>query len=495
MKNYLFTLIALAAFLSGKVQAQEAQLNYDLTWNGTSSYIDVRLIYTPSTSDSTAFTFGKPGFGGQSSLFSVVSNLKGSAGDQLKIDSNRSRVIVIHKKNGLHYLTYRINGRVNTDNKEKAITMELFRPVITPNNLYLTPAVFMMNPEHHLAKQTGILLHGLSAATPVFFSWSPKAKPGQMCFIPKEKSGQFLIAAGKNIQIENLSVGGASYYSVTTKGDSLNNISAELVPYFRQYFPSIKNYWKDDDHSGYFLYLAQLQSAHRPFAGGINIGDGFIMKYFGKFDTWDKEIVAHETSHTWIGSKLLLDQSKADHQWFAEGFNDYVCLANLYHSGIFTQDTLIKFFNDRILNLHYSSNIKAVPNDSIPPNFWKDPAYRKLPYRRGALYAFYLDNQIQLASGGKFALRDMLLQLLKKVQAARTSEGYNPLTLEDFYAAAATYLPKETVPAQVERYMIRGEPINFKEVKLCPLFKFTFNDDVPVLSLSNQYKLSDFFRW
>lgn len=495
LKNYLLTITAVITFSLAVQAVPKPTVVYTLTWDGQTSYVDIELAYNVIKVDSTVFKFGLPGFGGQQDIFTLVENLKGSSGDIIKTLKSSSKVIVYHKSGGTHKLFYRINGSVNTDNMSRAIYMELFRPVITKGSLYLTPPFFMMMPDVSEPVEMSIQFKGLPSHTPVFYSWSPLADAGKKVLIPPGKMGDFLIAAGSGVKTKTYDVHHIPYYLVTQGNDTINNINTELSPYFKSYFPSLRDYWKDDKGSSYYVYLSQLQTTKKNTVGGLNWGGGFILKYYGKFDTWKKEMIAHETSHTWIGSKMIIGKNSFEQQWFGEGFNDYVCLITLYHSGIFSQDTLISYVNKTVLQKHYTSKVNIVPNDSIAAMYWKDKAYEKLPYTRGTIFAFYLDNQIRLSSGGKYTLRNMLLDLLAKTQEIKAVNENANLTLNDFIDIAALYLDRTQVKEDLNNYMIKGHLIDLEKVKLCPEFNITNSQGVPVLSVNAGKSLKGFYSW
>lgn len=474
--------------------AQSPTLDYILDWDGVSSQLNIELSFISSTKDSTVFKFGEPGFGGQKDLFSLVGNLKAENGAKIKLVGPESKLIIYHSTPGIQKLRYTIDGRVNPYN-ERAITMELFRPVITNGSLYLISSFFMMTPENHPAKSVSIRFSRLPKGTPSFYSWAPGADPEKRQYMPIEKSDEIMIVMGSKLKISKYSIHKIPYYFIHTTGDTSNIIDTEIAPFFSNYFPSLRDFWKDYDADRYYIYIAQLLSARKPFGGGFGLVSGFVMKYHGKFDTWKKEVIAHETSHTWIGQKMMVGKDNFENQWFGEGFNDYVCLINLYHSGIFSQDTLINYFNNIVIRPHYESAVNQMPNNSIASKYWTDKAFEKLPYRRGAIYAFYLDNQIRLASKGKYSLRNMLLDLYDKNKKIKKNNPNLSLSLNDFVDILGRFLPKEPAKIAMEKYMIRGELIDLHSVELCPNFKITSDGIIPVLSLNKEYDLKTFYHW
>jgi len=267
-----------------------------------------------------------------------------------------------------------------------------------------------------------------------------------------------------------------------------------LEPFFTHYFPTLRTFWHDDDAAYYYVCVLPTFNTG-PTAGGFNWGPGFIMKYAGPFDNWKKEVIGHETSHTWIGNKMQLGADSFDNQWFGEGFNDYVCLINLAAAGIFGPEAFLEYVNERTLRPHYTSPLRGMPNDSIARNYWRNQHYQKLPYRRGLLYAFYLDNQVRLASQGEHTLCDVLLALAARNKELKAKDPEATLTVEDFIAVAGRFVPREQVAREVARHMVQGQPLDFRKISLIPAFRLTFDGPVPVLGLADATALPAVYHW
>src|SRR5690606_7207732 len=253
-------------------------------------------------------------------------------------------------------------------------------------------------------------------------------------------------------------------------------------------------FWMDTDFPFYFLAVTALQNNKKEIgAGGFGINNGFVMKLGKKFGTREKYVTAHETSHSWIGIKMMLGQDSFDNQWFGEGFNDYITIINLANSKIYGKEDFLHYLNEETLKPHYQSKIKGVHNDSIAAKYWTDYSnYGVLPYRRGCIYAFYLDNQIRQASNGKFTLRNMLLDLHGLRKGKKLGEV---LTVNDFIDVGASYVDKKKLEGQIARYMIEGEPIDFKSIKLINGFEVEINDGVPRVKLTEGANLTTIYQW
>ncbi|MDT7833527.1 M1 family aminopeptidase [Flavobacteriaceae bacterium S356] len=120
----------------------------------------------------------------------------------------------------------------------------------------------------------------------------------------------------------------------------------------------------------------------------------------------------HELQHNWTGH-IIVNENEEEQYWFSEGFTEYYTLKNIARNRIANLDEsyFINELNKRIKAL-YISPVKEAPNSEINyNNFWTSRDYEKLPYRRGTIFAFYLDNKIRKASNGAKSLDDLMLAI------------------------------------------------------------------------------------
>ncbi|MCE7054200.1 hypothetical protein LZF95_05900 [Algoriphagus sp. AGSA1] len=497
MARSILTLILLLSFNIYSSAQQKSFMDYVLSWDGESSILKVELTYSAAQKDSTVFIFGDPSFGGQKDIFNVIKNIRCAEPEVLKIEEADRRITVYHNGAKKHKLTYEIDGSLPADKPTMVSQRELFRPVITKGVLTLVNKQFALAITDKSNPLVSFSWHSYPEDASYFNSVQPSQKD------PSEKlsahydeiSNLVCFVMGDNIEVREYSIMDVPYYCVTTKEDTYgNDLQGSLSPFFESYFQSIHRFWNDTDFPFYFLSVTALQNNQKEIGGGgFGIKNGFVMKLGRVFGLREQYVTAHETAHTWAGIKIMLGEDSFDHQWFGEGFNDYTAIINLVNSKIYGREEFLNYLNDDNFKQHYESEIKGAHNDSIAANYWTDYAnYGKLPYRRGFIYAFYLDNQIRLASNGKFTLRNTLLDLYA---LRKTKKKDEILTVEDFINVGAAYLDKKELAAQISRYMISGQPIDFNTVKLIGEFEVEIDETIPKVSLTERADLLKIYQW
>lgn len=471
--------------------AQNRQ-NYHLSWDGKSSILKVKLLYTPTNKDSTVFEYGEPSFGGQTDIFKVVKNIHCNPSERLKIAEKERKITVYHQGSKTKTLSYEIDGSMPAD-KKTSIYTELFRPIIT-NGFFSSVNDFLLMKTSKVNKyETSIIWDKYPKNFIYFNSLIPNAVPNKKIVIKYGDDERYFFVMSNKISVKKYNVMGIPYYSIYSNEKEYTLLHSKLPPYFTNFFPSIRTFWKDKRAPFYFLAVLPIKYAGKTRGGGFAMQNGFMMKYLGDFTEWEKEVIAHETSHNWIGQQLQVGKDSFENQWFGEGFNDYVTIINLVKSKVFDKTEFLDYLNNHNLKEHYTSPVKDSSNASIAKNYWSDyPNYGKLPYRRGLIYAFYLDNQIRLASNGKFTLRNFLLDIKNLEKTKKESKG---ISIEEFINLGSKYIPKEQFENETKTYMITGKPIDFKNVKLIPEFQLYFEKDIPQIKFAPNTSIDKIYKW
>jgi len=131
------------------------------------------------------------------------------------------------------------------------------------------------------------------------------------------------------------------------------------------------------------------------------------------FDAGLKSVVTHEIVHRWIGGALrLVDEHGREALWFSEGFTVHMARRLLLASRLVTPGDVLEDLR------------RTTEAPSARPGGPEDPACAEQQggrsreeYRRGALYAAYLDAKIQRSSHGARSLDDLLRELLVRAES------------------------------------------------------------------------------
>jgi predicted metalloprotease with PDZ domain len=250
-----------------------------------------------------------------------------------------------------------------------------------------------------------------------------------------------------------------------------------------------RTFWNDHNFPYYTVVMSPtLTQNDSLFRGqsitGSGIRNGFMIQSSNNpFNTWQpmKYVFNHELMHDWIGGKIPMRNEELNY-WFSEGFTDYYTYKNRLRSGDIDFETWLKTFNREVISAHFKNPEKNKPNYTIKDNFWKDRNFEKLPYRRGAIFAFWLDNQIQKQSKGEKSLDDLMRDLL-----GICVKQNKKFTDELFLDTANKYL-KTDITYFFQKYVLSGTDFDFKTEDLMEGFEIEYKNETMVLKAKKEVK-------
>lgn len=212
------------------------------------------------------------------------------------------------------------------------------------------------------------------------------------------------------------------------RGDEWSFSDEDLLAMLQLTVTAQRNFWEDWDIPYYTVTLMPLAQL-RPVmsAGGQTrttveyLGTG-LRHSFAAYVTpapWLgvpdlQHLFHHELMHDWVGNKIRSGSGLNDMRfgWFSEGFTEYFALKNMLAGGFISAEKYVETLNKEFFAQLYTSQIGESPNSKIALDFFTDSEMEALPYKRGFVFAFYLDNAIVSVSGGERDLRDFMLDLL-----------------------------------------------------------------------------------
>jgi predicted metalloprotease with PDZ domain len=122
-------------------------------------------------------------------------------------------------------------------------------------------------------------------------------------------------------------------------------------------------------------------------------------------------LIAHEYFHNWNGTFIHMEGSDQTNAWFSEGFTEYYTYKILFSNHLIDTIHYLHSVN-KTIDDYYLSNVRNADNLTASKNFWTEQDYQQLPYKKGFVYALYLDQLIQNKSVNRASLNSLMLLLL-----------------------------------------------------------------------------------
>ncbi|MDD1523841.1 peptidase [Riemerella anatipestifer] len=253
-----------------------------------------------------------------------------------------------------------------------------------------------------------------------------------------------------------------------------------LFEALKKTIPTQREFWKDNDFDYYTVIITPtITQTDSAYSGqsitGTGIKNGFIIRSsnnpFNDFSTMN-HIFNHEMMHDWIGGKISIKHEELNY-WFSEGFTDYYTYKNRLRNNDLTLKEWLSSFNTEVIKAHWENPERNKPNYVIKDDFWKSENVEKIPYRRGAIFAFWLDNQILKKSNCTKSLDDLMRDILKIC----TTEN-RKFTDELFLEIAQKYLDKD-IAYFFQKHIINGLDFELKNEDLIDGFQIEYVEKVP----------------
>ncbi len=244
-----------------------------------------------------------------------------------------------------------------------------------------------------------------------------------------------------------------------------------------------REFWQDNSFDYYTVFvtptITQKDSVYKGQSiTGSGIKNGFLVQSsnnpFNDFYTM-KYIFNHEMMHDWIGGKIPMKHEELNY-WFSEGFTDYYAYKNRLRNNDISFKEWLENFNKDVIKAHWTNPEKNKPNYIVKEDFWNSRNIEKIPYRRGAIFAFWLDNQILKQSDFKKSLDDLMRDILRIC----TTED-KKFTDELFLSVAEKYLDKD-ISYFFQKHILNGLDIELKNEDLIDDFKVEFSKKIPKIT-------------
>lgn len=267
------------------------------------------------------------------------------------------------------------------------------------------------------------------------------------------------IFVGGDFAITEIPIKGNMVY-LATRGEWIPFRVEEMKDLLQETLECQRDFWNDHSQDYFTVTMQPIYAQNGSTYQGTGLTNSFATSFSNNAYMEKEQMVHlfnHELMHNWIGLTIE-NENEEEQYWFSEGFTEYYTFKNVAKNGIngLQGDYFINSINEMIKNL-YALSIREAPNSEMTyDNFWTNGEYQKLPYYRGALFAFYLDYSILKTSDGKHSLDDAMRDILK----ASTENGQK-LNHAFFQKTLAQYLPN-TIQSDFRKYVEEGKllPLN-----------------------------------
>lgn len=353
---------------------------------------------------------------GEDSLHNVLRNIR-SLQEGIKISR--------HKDSGHIYLQHardldniQLEYYIVQDTKLPITTAKAFRPIVQEDYFYGFSHNLFMLPRNYASTQ--------DAKFDVVLHWKEFPKKANLVnsFGTNEKE-QVLKAtdqdhfhsavfAGGDYRAHKIDVKGNTAV-LGIRGDWEVFADSTLISMLQSTLYAQRNFWQDHSQKYFAVTVTPTFLERGSGFQGTGLTNSFAtsvtnnnyLDFHGLVYLFN-----HELQHNWTGT-IIKNANEESQYWFSEGFTEYYTFKNIARNHISGLDTgyFIKELNSLIKKL-YTSPVKEAPNSEINyKNFWSSREYEKLPYRRGAIFAFYLDNRIRKDSRNTKSLDDLMLAI------------------------------------------------------------------------------------
>ncbi|MGI4875602.1 MAG: M1 family aminopeptidase [Janthinobacterium lividum] len=233
-----------------------------------------------------------------------------------------------------------------------------------------------------------------------------------------------------------------------------------------------RTFWRDSSQASLAVtllptYERQPADLHRRH---VSVSGTALLQSFSAFATDNAgPVIAervdylffHELMHQWIGKQIRIRHEERQY-WFSEGFTEYFQTQLRLHTQVVTPAQYVQEINRDFVQALYHSPVRNAPNDSITHHhFWTNQDYEKLPYRRGFLFALYLDTHLKQTT--PYSLADCLRLLLARSYTTH-KQGFTDPELLALIREVTGFDP---TPAY-QRYIQQGQAIDFAQASLPP---------------------------
>lgn len=420
---------------------------------------------------------------GEKDLYNCIESIKTKNEHTFNFNKDSTGVVFNHPK-GLKNLEFEYI--IKQDTEGDLTTKMLYRPVIQEGYFHVfSHSLFMIPSQYNETKTT---------AFDVVLNWKnfPEAYNLQNSFGTNQRI-QKIKNTSENEFMESVFLGGDyrtheldiknNKVAFSTRGKWQVFQDSTLIKILKTTIMKQRDFWKDHSQPYFSVNITPTVQEHGSSFQGTGLSNSFDCSAANNKHLDLNGLVYlfnHELQHNWIGHLIKNEDEEAQY-WFSEGFTDYYTIKNIakYKINNLDENYFINEFNNTI-KLLYTSSVKEAPNSEITyENFWTSRDYEKLPYRRGRLFAFYLDYKIKQDSNGKQCLDDLMLAI--KEDAEKTDQKIS----HDYFMKKVNTFLKDDITSFFNKHIEQGQLFDLETI--FKDFGFEFNETATVFYLGFTY--------
>ena len=424
MRIFFFLFIVSLSLFSA---AQKQQLSYAFAYDTAASVLKIDMTMNGTDSGKTYIKL-PDSFGSESQLYKAIQllQIKTEGANIIETPDSTIRLITHRPKARLH-ITYTLQQ----DWSGPLYHPKNFRAILNKRYINATGFALFILPKMDSTQKVDVALDW--SRMPAGWAIGNSLHAQTRKYTGKLRLDDFLntfYTAGDFRITKHLVAGKPIYIALRDSGwkfsdETLNQHITTIIRKEREF-------WKDHTEPYYFINLIAFDGEGT--YNGSALHQSFTLAISKDFNLGTSllRLLAHEYMHRWNGIQIRLSGHEQENAWMGEGFTDYYTYKLLYSSGLITLDQYVASMN-RIIADYYLSPVKNESKSKLGELYWTSREYNDLPYRKGAVYALYLDQYIRSQSKSKYSLDDVMFSLLK------ASKNKQPVTESLFVQLVKEY--------------------------------------------------------
>lgn len=493
LKKLLFIFIPVLSFGQLKV-------NYKVFYseNMASEGMKIQVSFQSKTASDSSYFHYSNNVWGQENLINCFHVLESeNPGYQFKMVPDSNRIVVYHPKSKHVSFFYHIRQDYNGDS-----LAVIYRPRIRNDhfhilgeNLFTVPeAVFENKAENHEFTPT-IEWVGFPSDYIIHNTFGTRQQKQVLTKVKLWGEFYHSVFVGGDYRIIPFEYAGKPIYFAIRGKWFKEYQDDKLINALQKTITAQRQFWKDDNFEYYTIIMTpSMTRSDSLFRGQSTTGSGVhnafvIQSTNNPFNNWEviNYIFNHEMMHNWIGGQIAMKHEELNY-WFSEGFTDYYTYKNRLRSKDISFTEWLEAYNKNILKAHWQNPERKRANYTIKDDFWKSRDVEKIPYRRGAIFAFWLDNQILKRSNYTQSLDDLMKELL----LICTKE--NKKFTDELFLELAQKYTGEDISYFFQKHILNGIDFDFKNEDLIDGFGIEYTADFPLLTATKEVEAKYIIR-